>query len=142
MTTVIGLQTERLSTSARVARISLAIAILVVFAAVFLSEPDSLPLPACAFRNLTGHSCFACGMTRSLHAIAHGEVLASVHYHLMGPLMFAVMLLGFLRWTAEGCSGRRIRAGIGAVARRWAMSAILVTWVLFGVIRLGVELAH
>jgi hypothetical protein len=142
MTTMTGVPAERLSMSARLFRIFLATAIAVVCAAVFLSAPDALPLPQCAFRVLTGHSCFACGMTRSLHAIAHGELLASVHYHLMGPLAFAVMLLGFLRWTAEGFTGRRIRAGIGAVVRRRAISAILVTWVLFGVIRLSVELAR
>lgn len=44
--------------------------------------------PKCIFHSLTGYLCIGCGITRAMHALAHGDLL---HAFSMNPLV--VMLL-------------------------------------------------
>ena len=46
------------------------------------------PFPACMFRALTGWYCIGCGMTRALHALAHGDVLRAFS---MNPLAMSLL---------------------------------------------------
>jgi hypothetical protein len=47
----------------------------------------------CIFRGLLGIDCPGCGLTRSWVALAHGDLGASLSYHLLGPALFAFVLL-------------------------------------------------
>ncbi|MEW2165364.1 DUF2752 domain-containing protein [Streptomyces sp. NPDC007084] len=71
-------------------------------------EPGHL-LPGCPFRFVTGLLCPACGGTRMVYDLMHGQFAAAWHDNAMlllaAPL--ALALLG--RWTAEGLRGRRWR---------------------------------
>src|SRR5512135_1007458 len=68
---------------------------------------ESLPSFSCTFHDLTGHSCFTCGMTRSLSAFAHGEFSASFGYHLMGAPLFLGLLTAIVCLAGEAVTGRR-----------------------------------
>lgn len=46
------------------------------------------PFPECMFRALTGFHCIACGMTRALHALVHGDVLRAFS---MNPLIISML---------------------------------------------------
>lgn len=48
------------------------------------------PFPGCVFRALTGYYCIGCGMTRMLHALAHGDV---VRAFAMNPLAMTILSL-------------------------------------------------
>lgn len=105
---------------------------IVGMALLFLVPPEDLPFTTCGFHALTGYSCPTCGMTRSLHAIAHGEITASFQYHLMGPLVFLLMLL-LVAWLAfESVSGKRLNLHAGSRERKrvfmWAAIVWLVYW--------------
>jgi hypothetical protein len=74
-----------------------------VFAASIL-----LPLPAsngriahlpsvCLFYNLTGLPCPGCGLTRSFVCLGHGHWREALHWHPLGPLLFLVFALLWLR---------------------------------------------
>jgi hypothetical protein len=106
---------------------------------VSLVPPPALPLPECVFHALTGHSCLTCGMTRSLHAIAHGDWRASIHYHMFGPVLFVGIILGFLGFGAEAICGKKI---IPQIRRRpWQKVLLLMAaaWVLYWLARLVTE---
>jgi hypothetical protein len=75
---------------------------------VFFVPSADLPFAACAFQSITGHSCLTCGMTRSLHAVSHGHLMASLRYHLFGPIVFIIMILSFMIFMAEGISGKNL----------------------------------
>ena len=47
----------------------------------------------CTFYNLTGHTCPGCGLVRSVTAVAHGDLSASLAFHRMGWLVFIYILL-------------------------------------------------
>ena len=46
------------------------------------------PFPECMFRAFTGWYCIGCGMTRALHALAHGDVLRAFS---MNPLAMSLL---------------------------------------------------
>ena len=48
------------------------------------------PFPECMFHALTGWYCIGCGMTRALHALAHGDVLRAFS---MNPLAVSLLAI-------------------------------------------------
>ena len=54
---------------------------------------ESSAFHACLFRNLTGLPCPSCGVTRSVIALASGNLPASAAWNPMGILVAAVMLV-------------------------------------------------
>ena len=53
------------------------------------AAPGSL-FPQCLFRAFTGWHCISCGLTRALHALAHGEVARAFS---LNPLAMALLAL-------------------------------------------------
>lgn len=60
---------------------------------LLLLPSDGLGLYVCPFHLLTGHICPACGLTRSISSLLHGEFVMSVLYHPLGALVAAYLLL-------------------------------------------------
>ena len=103
---------------------------------------EGLPLPPCWFRELTGHSCLTCGLTRSLLASARGNLSVSLEYHLMGPLLFLGLLAAIAWLGTEALTGTPVSPP-GARGRRLRSALILgvCLWVTYGGIRFVLELA-
>ena len=108
---------------------------------LFLVPPANLPLPACAFHSITGHSCLTCGMTRSLHAILHGDLAASIRYHLFGPVVFLGMLLCLVSFAAEAISGRRYAIPTGGKIWSRVVSMAAILWFVYWGVRIAAEFA-
>jgi len=55
-------------------------------------DPNSAssPFPPCSFLAVTGYYCIGCGLTRALHALAHGDVVAAFSMNPLAMLMLAV----------------------------------------------------
>jgi hypothetical protein len=87
---------------------------------------------ACPFYTLTGCYCPACGATRAVHQLLHGQVLAAMHLNIL--LVIAVPFLVWIWWA----NARAILAG-----QRWPgikfsparMGLLVVTMVLFTILR-------
>ena len=54
----------------------------------------------CAVRNATGLPCPGCGLTRSFCAMAKGEVTRAANFHVLGPAMFTLTGIYWLRSVA------------------------------------------
>lgn len=69
-------------------------------------DPNSAhsPFPPCSFLAVTGYYCIGCGLTRALHALAHGDVPAAFA---MNPL--AMLMLGVAPLVAGWALGWRPR---------------------------------
>ena len=60
--------------------------------------PFSLPVGSlCGFKWLTGLPCPFCGLTHGLIFWMHGDWSQAIHWHLLTPLVFLLMLLFPLR---------------------------------------------
>jgi hypothetical protein len=91
-------------------------------------EPGHL-LPQCPFRYVTGLLCPACGGTRMVYDLMHGQFTAAWHDNRMLLLAapFALALLG--RWAFEGLRGRRWRPGLKPRTQALILG-IAVTWTI------------
>jgi hypothetical protein len=108
---------------------------------LFFVPPANLPLPACIFHSITGHSCLTCGMTRSLHAVLHGDLAASIRYHLFGPAVFLGILLCLGSFAAEAISGRRYELWAGGKIGGRAVAMLAILWFVYWGVRLAAEFA-
>ena len=131
---------ELLSRQARDGRILLASAIVALLGSVLMWGPASLSFSPCLFREMTGLSCFTCGLTRSLDAAMHGQFQAAFHFHLLGPFILAGLFVLFLVWTGEAVTGKRRVAFGSGQQKRYILLGVPVLWVVYGVVRIISEL--
>ncbi len=129
-----------LSRDQRIARGVLASVLLLGLLVLFLVPPDRLPLPRCVFHSITGHSCLTCGMTRSLHAVLHGQWAESLRYHLFGPAVFAGMLLLLPACAVEAIRGRKYSLPGGRKTGLRVLGACAAVWLLYWGFRLAADL--
>lgn len=129
-----------LSTRERAARGVLVGVLLAGFLYVYLLNPDSGDGYICPFYNLTGLECFSCGLSRSFHAVVHGQFLAAFHFHALGPLLVGIALTASVVWLSEVMTGTPlVRFGKSTLGRTIVMG-LGTCWVLFGAIRLVLEI--
>ena len=132
---------KNLSGGDRLIKALMAAGLIVAVALVFSVPPEEIPFTTCEFYSLTGHSCLTCGMTRSLHAISHGEFSESVRYHLMGPALLLVMLLSLAVFSLEAVSGKRLEVYTGRWGRRRVILTFAIVWLTYWGARLVAEFA-
>jgi hypothetical protein len=96
-------------------------------------EPGHL-LPACPFRFVTGLLCPACGGTRMVYDLMHGQFTAAWLDNrallLASPLALALLA----RWIVEGLRGRRWRPRLSSRVQVLVL-AVAVTWTVVRNIR-------
>jgi Protein of unknown function (DUF2752) len=81
----------------------------------------------CSFAAVTHHPCPACGGTRSVHALLHGDVVGAIHYNPIAPLF--VIVLGALALRAVWITARdgHLRAlGQGTIGS-WMVRGLVFT---------------
>ena len=59
----------------------------VVIPGVNVSLPE-----LCTYRQLVGHDCPGCGLTRSFVSLANGDAAAAWSYNVVGPIFFVLVL--------------------------------------------------
>ena len=84
-------------------------------AASFIYAPWSQNGPVlCPFRFFTGLPCPGCGLTRSFCAMSQGHFHDALTFHILGPVLFAGLLVGIPLVLAQGITRRRL-AGVNSV---------------------------
>src|SRR6266436_5441192 len=69
-----------------------------VFLVSALLKPSSGDyFTVCGFKNLTGLPCPGCGLTHSFCALARGSIGEAFEFNLLGPLLYVVLALVWIR---------------------------------------------
>jgi hypothetical protein len=69
--------------------------------------------PKCIFKAVSGYDCVGCGLTRALHALAHGDVLRALE---MNPLIvLMVPLIPLMVLDARGLTPAPLKSFMAVV---------------------------
>ncbi|WP_372514942.1 DUF2752 domain-containing protein [Streptomyces ortus] len=91
-------------------------------------------LPACPFRFFTGLLCPACGGTRMVYDLMHGQFTAAWLDNRVLLLASPLALALLARWIVEGLRGRRWRPRLSSRVQVLVL-AVAVTWTVVRNIR-------
>ena len=105
---------------------------------LFLSmviNPEKANFLTCYFQELTGHPCPTCGLSHSFYAVSHMHLLESFKFHLMGPIIFIIMLFLFLKSFLEIVIKKEIRIGFNPKITKITLIIFSFSWLSFWIIR-------
>jgi len=109
----------------------------VFLASLILPAPDGDYFTICAFKNVTGLPCPGCGLTHSFCALARGHLAQALGYNMLGPAVFLVFVLLWIRSTCALTGWNRAALALDLLGRRLRLARVFVTaFVLFGVGRI------
>jgi uncharacterized membrane protein len=69
----------------------------VLIVSVLLKPSTGEYFTVCGFKNFTGLPCPGCGLTHSFCALAKGSIGEAFEFNLLGPLLYAVLVLVWVR---------------------------------------------
>lgn len=105
----------------------------ILVASVVWRPADDGGFVICLLRRATGWPCMGCGLTRSFCAMGKGEVARAAGFHALGPALFVVAGLYWLRALAAVARFDDVVARFDATVHRWrlgyvAIAAMLIAW--------------
>lgn len=99
---------------------------------LYIFEPGKTGFfPACPFRALTGFTCPACGSTRSLHKLLHGDVVAAFHFNPLLVLALPFLLYVLVRYTNAAFRDRPLKQHQLNAKYIWAAGIVVVSFWVF-----------
>lgn len=111
--------------------------LLAFLAYAFWIDPWQTPIQTCYFKTWTGWDCPSCGMSRSLHALTHGQWLRAVHFHWMGPVLFAMVIFMLLEVVLELTLRKKITVSSRWISAKKILFFFLVFWMVTWLVRLA-----
>jgi hypothetical protein len=130
--------------SARPFRPSKGLALLALFllsgvfaVSVLFAPPGGDYLTVCGFKNLTGLPCPGCGLTHSFCAVGKGQVMAGFEYNLLGPPLFLLFALLWVRSALVMLNKTRPVFAFDQLAERYGLARwSAIAFIAFGVGRI------
>ena len=120
----------------------LAVLTLVGLSAVFLTSVLLRPssgdyFTVCGFKNFTGLPCPGCGLTHSFCALGNGDILGAFAFNLLGPPLFLVFVLVWIRSASVLLNGSNLVQLFDRTASRFNLvRALAIAFGVFGVVRI------
>ena len=99
---------------------------------LFIFEPGKSGFfPACPFRALTGFSCPACGSTRGLHCLLHGDMVSAFEFNPLLILSLPFLLYALVRYTNAAVRGRPLKWNQLNAKYIWMLCAVILCFWVF-----------
>ena len=109
--------------------------LIILLFSIFIN-PEKSNFLTCYFQELTGHPCPTCGLSHSFYAFAHLHLLDSFKFHLMGPIIFIIVSLLFLKFFIEIVTKKEIKIGLNAKITKITLIIFSFSWLSFWIFRI------
>ncbi len=107
----------------------------------FVINPQRLPFLRCLFHEMTGLSCPTCGLSRSFYLASHLRFWEAMQLHVMGPIIYLLALLLFLKCSFEVFSRKVPKLIIKPKVFKMMIVVFASVWFGFWMLRLVSEIA-
>lgn len=109
----------------------------VLIVSVLLKPSTGEYFTVCGFKNVTGLPCPGCGLTHSFCALARGNVGEAFEYNLLGPFLYAVLVLVWVRSACVLLNREKAVRVFDRIAQRFnIVRAFAYGFAVFGVARI------
>lgn len=99
---------------------------------LYIFEPGKSGFfPACPFRALTGFTCPACGSTRGLHRLLHGDVVGAFQFNPLLILALPFLLYALARYTNAAWRDRPLKQYQLNGKYIWALVVVVLSFWVF-----------
>lgn len=107
----------------------------------YVTEPqESVIMPKCIMKLITGYQCPSCGTQRALHALLHGHFWQALHYN-----YFCILSIPLLLIAVYACYGVKTKkppmfaaALYGFVTHRYTLIAYIILFFVWWIVRNGI----
>ncbi|GAA5052579.1 hypothetical protein HNP84_001479 [Thermocatellispora tengchongensis] len=124
-----GRRTTRERLRAVLAPLGVAAATGAVFVVVGLRDPNQPGhYPTCPFLWATGLFCPGCGTLRTIHALAHGDVVAALGLNPLAVATIPFLLFWWGRWALRSWQGRPVRTKLAHPAYIWGFFVLVIAY--------------
>ena len=114
----------------------------VLIVSVLLQPSTGEYFTVCGFKNVTGLPCPGCGLTHSFCALARGNVGEAFAFNLLGPFLYAVLVLVWVRSACVLFNREKAARVFDRIAQRFnVVRAFAYAFLVFGVARIVYLLA-
>jgi hypothetical protein len=105
---------------------------------VLYHAPESNYVTICPFKNATGLPCPGCGLTHSFCALAKGHLTSAFGYNVLGPPLFLILVLLWLRCAVVLVGKPEIAHAFDQLMMRIKLAHwFVVSLLIFGVFRIA-----
>lgn len=111
----------------------------IIFLISIFWNPEQTTILPCYFQQLTRHPCPSCGLSRSFHAIAHGQLRQAVQFHPLGVVIYLGLMAVLLKVVVELIWRKQMQIILSARAKSMAIVTGVCLWIGCWVYRLLVE---
>ena len=114
--------------------ITIAIIVLTMMAIVYFSvnPENSVYMPKCIIKQLTGFDCPSCGVQRAVHAILHGDVVKAISYNPFFVIAVPYFLLVLYATIFKNAFAQRMRR---IVLHRYALYSYIILFFAWWIAR-------
>lgn len=96
----------------------------------FLFDPAQIGLPACKFKDISGLPCPTCGISRSFDALTQFKFAQSFDFHVMGPLLFLMLMFIIVKFAVELHQNHKIILNTKLQMGRYFLALIFAFWLI------------
>jgi hypothetical protein len=115
----------------------------VFLVSVLFKPPTGEYFTVCGFKNFTGLPCPGCGLTHSFCALGKGDVTDAFTFNLLGPPLFLVFVLVWIRSACVLLSENRVIQLFDRITGRFNLvRAFAIAFGVYGIARIAYALAY
>ena len=119
-----------------IGKVACALLLMIILLFSIFTNPEKVNFSKCYFQELTGLPCPTCGLSHSFYAASHLHLIKSFKFHLMGPIIFLIILFFLLKFLLEISTQKNLKIRLNPNIIKITLVVFSFSWLSFWIIRL------